>query len=332
MDNYLIKNKNKLNISIDSLNFIGDDHKHFKVVSNKLDNNINDVEEHSKIIHLKEQNINDPYNLPDTVSKFKILDINESDFNNLVMGYDDPSLRFRGTKRIQNAYLYGEPSEKEIMVSNWQTEEGISNDLNQKILQAQTGESFEDIKGAQSSVDSEYDKGLNDILEQLNKDKEIIKEKINKNDPLETRTIEEVEKEYDDLKEEKKELNKKGKIKEKANIKPVIERIKKIDTLTKKNTAKKIQNYVRNKQSKAIPNVTIPNVTPNVTPEPNKISHKVFDELFDDIDKDLLEGDTIDTETKQNEIINHINEAIESATINYKKLNELFKPSEFIRL
>ena len=154
MDNYLIKNKNKLNINTDSLNFIGDDHKHFKIVSNKIDNKLDDVEDHSRIIHLKPQNINDPYNLPDSVNKFKIFDINESDFNNFVMGFDEPSLRFRGTKKIENAYLYGEPSEKEIMVSNYQTESGTNNDLNQKLLQAETGESIEDIKDTQNLVDS----------------------------------------------------------------------------------------------------------------------------------------------------------------------------------
>ena len=81
MDKYLNNSKKKLNININDIN-INDDHKHFKIVSNKVDEQIDTAKDNSKIIHLKDTKIYDPANLPEKVSKFKKASINESYFNN----------------------------------------------------------------------------------------------------------------------------------------------------------------------------------------------------------------------------------------------------------
>ena len=132
--NYLTKQK-KRNINLNDFNdFINDDHKHYKITSNKNDDKLDEVKENYKIPHIKASNIKDFDNLPEKVDKYKIREINQKEFNNEFMGFDDPLLNYKGTRKIENAYLYGEPSSKELMISNLQTESGTSNKLNDKLV------------------------------------------------------------------------------------------------------------------------------------------------------------------------------------------------------
>ena len=212
MDKYLNQTKKKININLNDCCNINDDHKHFKIVSNKVDDKIDTAKDNSKIIHLKDSKIYNPGNFPDDVSKFKIASINESDFNNFFLGFDDPSLKYRGGRKIDNAFQYGEPSNKNIIISNLQTEVGTNNNLNQRIKSIETGESLNDIKESQEYLDSFYNDEVKKIFELLEKEQDpVIKE-------TETKNMNEY------LMKAKKDI---AKVKsDKAEIKPIIEKVK----------------------------------------------------------------------------------------------------------
>ena len=98
LDNYVILNKKKFITSDkDLLEDEEDNHKRVKFVNNtQQDNNLDEVKDNSKIIHLKEQNIKDPYNLPDHISK--INDIHNKDNKNFDMAF----LEFEDNIPIKN--------------------------------------------------------------------------------------------------------------------------------------------------------------------------------------------------------------------------------------
>ena len=211
--NYFTKQK-KRNINLNDFNdFINDDHKHYKITSNKNDDKLDEVKENYKIPHIKASNIKDFDNLPEKVDKYKIREINQKEFNNEFMGFDDPLLNYKGTRKIDNAYLYGEPSSKELMISNLQTESGTNNKLNDKLLSIETGESIEDIKDANQYVDNERNEEIDKILNAIENEPRITKQnKLNK--------------ELEILKENKKIDKAKYYENEKTNkalIKPIIE-------------------------------------------------------------------------------------------------------------
>ena len=60
MDKYLNQTKKKININLNDCCNINDDHKHFKIVSNKEDDKIDTAKDNSKIIHLKDSKIYNP--------------------------------------------------------------------------------------------------------------------------------------------------------------------------------------------------------------------------------------------------------------------------------
>ena len=171
--NYFKANK-KLNINVnDYNNYIDDDHKHFKIISNQIDNNLDEVKDNFKLHNIKESNIKDFDNLPQNIEKYKIREINQSDFNNEFLGFDDPVLNYKGTRKIENAYLYGEPTSKEIMISNLQNEAGTSNIINQKKQSIETGESIEDIINASNYIDKQSNNEVENILNQIEKEKTV---------------------------------------------------------------------------------------------------------------------------------------------------------------
>ena len=178
--NYFKANK-KLNINVnDYNNYIDDDHKHFKIISNQIDNNLDEVKDNFKLHNIKESNIKDFDNLPQNIEKYKIREINQSDFNNEFLGFDDPVLNYKGTRKIENAYLYGEPTSKEIMISNLQNEAGTSNIINQKKQSIETGESIEDIINASNYIDKQSNNEVENILNQIEKEKTVNRGKVDK--------------------------------------------------------------------------------------------------------------------------------------------------------
>ena len=212
--------KKKLNININDYdNYINDDHKRYKIQSNKKDNDLDESREKYKIPHIKESNIKDYDNLPEKVDKYKIRDINQSEFNKEFLGFDDPVLNYRGTRKISNAYLYGEPSTKELMISNLQTEEGTQNKFNQRLQSINNNESLEDIKEAYDYVDNERNSEINKILEAIENEPRITKQNKMKKE------ISNITKNYSKI--------------AKANIKPIIQNNKDVaDVITSFNDKK----------------------------------------------------------------------------------------------
>ena len=209
-------------------NFIDDeedDHKKVKIISNtQKDIKLDEVKDNSKIIHLKEKDIEDPYNLPDNVSKMNTKHKNDNKtFDMVFLGFEDDKPIIK--KKIDNAYLYGEPSEKSLQLSNWQTEKGTSNPLNQRFETIETGESLDDIYRVEKDIASLVDVKVTNILNKLNKDENDDLESVDKmiKDNDRKKPIELIKNVYDNAENEIKE-NITGKRKHlKANIKPVLE-------------------------------------------------------------------------------------------------------------
>ena len=313
--NYLTKQK-KRNINLNDFNdYINDDHKHYKITSNKNDDKLDEVKENYKIPHIKASNIKDFDNLPEKVDKYKIREINQKDFNTEFMGFDDPLLNYKGTRKIDNAYLYGEPSSKELMISNLQTESGTSNAINQKLQSIETGESIEDIKDAHNYIDSdikfhdevnkiinaieneksqiasssqpEYIKKIRNSILDENKNDEInrINNKIKSNKAKIKPIIQHnksnslLDIDVDDIIQDDKEKQAKNKISNLVkNIKDKREaKVKEINE--KKEAANKIQNFSKNIKAKKEGKEMIKNIVENINKDTHKkMLNKVFDE------------------------------------------------------
>ena len=126
LDKYVITNLKKLDIDIDNLNK-DDNHKVGKLIpATKEDKELFKLIGDNTPVDIKPKN-------------FELLSDKKPSNNN----------------KIDNAYLYGVPSDQELQLSNWQSEQGLNNKLNDKILQAETGESFEDFKTKQDFYDRE---------------------------------------------------------------------------------------------------------------------------------------------------------------------------------
>jgi hypothetical protein len=249
LDNYVILNKKKFITSDkDLLEDEEDNHKRVKFVNNtQQDNNLDESKDNYKIIHLKEQNIKDPYNLPDHISK--INDIHNKDNKNFDMaflGFED-NIPIKN-KKIDNAYLYGEPSVEELKVSNWQTEEGVSNPLNQRFKSIETGESLDDIKDTENFVDKEVQKIINELEKSDDENFKRIRDNETDEDIINAKIKHHI-KFREGLQQQERDNIKTLK----ADIKPVIHN-KKVMDLTKKNVenkaAKKITAIYKARQEK----------------------------------------------------------------------------------
>ena len=151
-------------------------------------------------------------------------------------------------KKIDNAYLYGVPSDQELQLSNWQTEQGVGNPLNDKIRQAQTGESFEDIKQYDNKVENNVDTAVDSILKQLELTNESEKESLKRKRFIKNSDKKEIIKEMDlELQEKKHEEKVKGQFEKarlKAQIKPVIEKQKIEANANKKSLINELLNKI----------------------------------------------------------------------------------------
>lgn len=253
MEQFLEPRKKKLIVSTD-YELIPDDHKHNKIISNNQDNNIDNWQQSdkTKIIKVNETKINDPYNLPEKVDKYKYATVNKNDLDQFFLGFvDNAPIK---NKQIDNVYKYGNPTPEQFRISNWQTEQGTSNSLNQKIMGIETNENIEDIKESQNIADKKIDENfqgeIDKIMKELNEKNKTIDNKIESNKKrlpqrAAGRQNERLMKTKQTLNEEATEkmgeLNKdktfvKKHIKEKVNIKPIIdELIKKSSKTNKKN-------------------------------------------------------------------------------------------------
>ena len=179
MEQFLEPRKKKLNISTD-YELIPDDHKPYKIINNNQDSNIDNWQssDKTKVTKVNETKINDPYNLPEKVNKYKYATVNKNELDEFFLGFvDDVPIK---NKQIDNVYKFGNPTPKQFQISNWQTEQGTSNRLNQQIMSIETNENIEDIIESQDTGDAlineAHKKEVDSIMKELEKSKKYIDE------------------------------------------------------------------------------------------------------------------------------------------------------------
>ena len=116
------------------------------------------------------------------VDDFKIPSFKYLSDNSLNDFYEYPDITL--SQNPEYKYKYPKLSNEEYFSQQWQTEEGVPNQLNQFIRQDQTGESIEDIK----EVDDAYQEGLKLIHKMIDEETEAIKKvyKDNKSNDIDT--------------------------------------------------------------------------------------------------------------------------------------------------
>ena len=237
--------KPKLNINLDDYDLIQDDYSHYKSINDNEDGNIgnwNDFDK-SNIRTANETNIYDPFDLhlPENVEKYKYATINEDEIDELFLGFVDKEPIKH--KQLDNVYKFGNPTPEQFRLSNWQTEQGTSNRLNQQIMGIETNEDIEDIVESQfigdKKLDERFKNEVDDIMTKLDKDFKDIDEKIEINKETLPKNVakkenkvlknmqnilkENTKLDINDVKEDRDKM-KKG-MKEKASIKPVIHEV-----------------------------------------------------------------------------------------------------------
>lgn len=187
IDRLIEPRKPKLNVSLDDYDLIQDDYSHYKSISDYEDGNIgnwNDFDK-SNVKIANETNIYDPFDLhlPENVEKYKYATINEDEIDELFLGFVDKEPIKH--KQLDNVYKFGNPSPEQFRLSNWQTEQGTSNRLNQQIMSIETNENIEDIIETQikgdKAQDVVFEKEVDDIMTKLDKDYKYIDEQIKEN-------------------------------------------------------------------------------------------------------------------------------------------------------
>ena len=116
------------------------------------------------------------------VDDFKIPSFKYLSDNSLNDFYEYPDITL--SQNPEYKYKYPKLSNEEYFSQQWQTEEGVPNQLNQFIRQDQTSESIEDIK----EVDDAYQSGLKLIHKMIDEETEAIKKvyKDNKSNDIDT--------------------------------------------------------------------------------------------------------------------------------------------------
>ena len=222
--------------------------KPYPIVTRKIKDDLKDL----KIINIKNPIIKELDNIPNKIVPYKIKDIDEKKYNFLIFGSNDPIFKNkRFNKPIDNKFLYDDASPKELMISNFQTEVGTSNNLQTKLLQVKTGESIDDINNANNFVDNVYKKKIDELMNIDKEEKERIS--LSKKPELikEVRKVAS-EQEFDTNIKENKNIRKQYK----ADIKPVIidEKRKKLEKQNEINkqtiAANKIKNVMKNVKAK----------------------------------------------------------------------------------
>ena len=293
---YVKWSNNKLRIDPNKYKIIDEDKPYKKIsknikLDNMIDDNLEDVK--AKVIKKINHNIYDPFNLPDTIEvKRKKINIDEKLLDEFIQGFHDTSSVKELSKRPSSYYIFNQPTNKDIKISNLQTENGTSNDLNNRIIENQTQESLIDIKDANETLDDIYKNETNSILNQIKLSKESIKNQIannkNKKGSIDNvNNTKSLDEELRNLNHQEKEvlptvlenINKR-KIKHKANIRPIISNIKesklvsKNKDFTKYDIANDIDEVVENTVNK-IKNKNTGKIAVN----------KVIDDILNNVDK-----------------------------------------------
>ena len=170
---YIVMNKIDFNNESNHINFEDefDTHQKIKIIPNtKEDEYVKEIyDSHMKIILPKNEIIKDSYDLPYNVKPLHIQSNNKDkrELDLLLLGFEDNEpIEY---KKIENASLFGNPTAGDLQLSNMQTEQGVSNPLNNKIRQAQTGESLDDIKDADNFIDTQVQKIINELEKKYDK-------------------------------------------------------------------------------------------------------------------------------------------------------------------
>ena len=296
--NYISQKNDKKDIKIKDNNIYP---KPYPISTPKIKDDLKDI----KIINIKNPIIKELDKIPNKIDPYKIQDVDIKKYNFLIFGSNDPIFNnHRINKTIDNKYLYGDPSPKELMISNYQTDQGTSNNLQTKLLQVKTGESIDDINDANDTIDNVYKTEIDRLMNKLDKENEKISLRI----------------QPDHIKEIKKEVAKEDTMNDiervqrmtkriKANIKPVIqsaiynddqkEKLKEKQENENK-SANKIQNFVKSMKAK-------------------KEGKELIKNIVDDINKGLRHQDL------QNETNKKIKQLKEDKEQHKEKLNKVFK-------
>ena len=296
--NYISQKNDKKDIKIKDNNIYP---KPYPISTPKIKDDLKDI----KIINIKNPIIKELDKIPNKIDPYKIQDVDIKKYNFLIFGSNDPIFNnHRINKSIDNKYLYGDPSPKELMISNYQTDQGTSNNLQTKLLQVKTGESIDDINDANDTIDNVYKTEIDRLMNKLDKENEKISLRI----------------QPDHIKEIKKEVAKEDTMNDiervqrmtkriKANIKPVIqsaiynddqkEKLKEKQENENK-SANKIQNFVKSMKAK-------------------KEGKELIKNIVDDINKGLRHQDL------QNETNKKIKQLKEDKEQHKEKLNKVFK-------
>ena len=276
---YIVMNKIDFNNESNHIDFEDqfDTHQKIKIIPNtKEDEEVKEIyDSHKKVILPKNEIIKDSYNLQYDVKPLNIQSNNDKrELDLLLLGFEDNEpLEYN---KLDNAILFGNPSPGDLQLSNMQTEQGVSNPLNNKIRQAETGESLEDIKSYDSNVDNKVDLAVENILKQLDEtyisDKESLKRKrfIKNSDKIESMKQMHSKLKEDKLEEEMKRIQQK--IKLKANIKPIIEKQKSEATANKQLLINELlNNEKQKKEAKTNKKLLIKDILNNIPKDPKKL-------------------------------------------------------------
>ena len=271
--------------------------KPYPIITRKIKDDLKDL----KIINIKNPVIKELDNIPNKIVPYKIKNIDEKKYNFLIFGSNDPIFKNkRFNQTIDNKFFYGDTSPKELMISNFQTESGTSNNLQTKLLQIETGESIDDINSANNYVDNVYKKKIEELM---NYDKEE-KERISLSKKPEI--IKEVRKVAQDQElDENINQIKEGRKHYKADIKPVIV-IDKQNKFEKKKEIEK-QNEAANEIKNVMKNVKVKKdyIESKNEKQQKNIRNDVkltLDDIMNKIEKD--NDETPETENPLNEKAN----------------------------
>jgi len=304
---YVKWSNNKIKINPNDYKIIDEDKTPYKKIPyQKLDIMIDDNLEDVKPYSGKNVNVNiyDPYNLPDKIEvKRPNVTFDEKLFDEFIIGFHDTRSINELNKRPTSYYIFNQPTNKDIMISNLKTEGGTSNDLNNRIIENQTGESLVDIKAANETIDDIYKSEVNNILNQIDLEKKSLKnliadnkknakqgdiENVNKTKILESKLNETIENEKENKTKVLDNLNER-KIKHKANIKPIIEAI---DKSKKFNKSKDLVKYELGNQIDRIVEKTLKDnrdnkIKKNKEEQDKRKMKDIIDDVLNKVDEEV---------------------------------------------
>jgi hypothetical protein len=248
---------------------------------------------------------------------------------NSKFGFNKPSkVNYEPDNIIKNN-IFGNPTDEQIRISNMQTEAGVSNPLNDRIISHETGVSLPELREINDYIDNERDKEINKIMDEL-KNKTNISPKNKKSEDIINKYKQTLKQNANEQIDEIKQKYKN----EKATIKPVLldrknkelnevlnkqneEANKRTEAFNKQNEASnKIKQFYKKGKEKKF-KTEINNLNKNVEESKNKREYdknKQLQEEFNNANKDIREksnaASKIQKQYKKKQMNNTVNDII----------------------